>query len=741
MSVETDSTDIPVVIVGAGPVGVTAALLLARHGVRTVVLERHHDIYPLPRAVAVDDEVRRILQSAGLEEEFTAIARPSRGLRLLDPRHRVMAEFPRAEQGPHGFPQTSMFDQPELERLLRKALARAPECELRGGVEVVGVEQDGAGPVRVTYRDSAGEHRLRADAVLGCDGANSVTRAAIGATWEDLRFEERWTVVDVRTTLPVRCWEGVDQVCDPARPATFMRVGEDRYRWEFRLPDADTELDHDRLRELVAPWVDVPYGADFEVVRQAPYTFRARIADHWRRDRVFLLGDAAHLTPPFVGQGLCTGLRDAHNLTWKLARVLRQGGEERLLDTYETERKPHARHVIRLAVAMGWAMTGGQDSAAALRRGALGAMCRVPGLVALAGRDLSPALSAGPLVRRRTGPLGGLAEGLWAGAWRSGGLAGGRRVEGRRSGGWADGGRAEDRRPGGLASDGRAEGRLSKSPASDGRAEDRLSKSPASDSRAVNRRSEAPADGDFAERGRSDGSADNFRLPLRHAIDSTDRSRAPLHHPGDSTELPCLPLHQPGASTDVSGPPLQNPEGAASGLRLEPGRLEGPADSLCPERGHPAGSAGDFHPQPRPTTPHPRLPRTLPGTPCPQPWLTIDGRRTRLDDLLGGSFAVLTAVPLAPALTAVSHALGARTIDVSGLGDDGVLAGWMRAGRVDAVLVRPDRVVMDVVPSGRHAFTDTAAWASLLHTTRNLFPLPHHAQRTDHTSLLRSTTR
>lgn len=573
MSVETDSTDIPVVIVGAGPVGVTAALLLSRHGVRTVVLERHHDVYPLPRAVAVDDEVRRILRSAGLDTEFTAIARPSRGLRLLDARHRVMAEFPRAEQGAHGFPQTSMFDQPELERLLREALARAPECELRGGVKVVGVEQDGAGPVRVTYRDSAGEHRLRADAVLGCDGANSVTRAAIGATWEDLRFEERWTVVDVRTTLPVRCWEGVDQVCDPARPATFMRVGEDRYRWEFRLPDADAELDHDRLRELVAPWVDVPYGADFEVVRQAPYTFRARVADHWRRDRVFLLGDAAHLTPPFVGQGLCTGLRDAHNLTWKLARVLQRGGEERLLETYETERKPHARHVIRLAVAMGWAMTGGQDSAAALRRGALGAMCRVPGLVALAGRDLSPALSAGPLVRRRTGRLGGLAGALWAGAGGSGGLA------------------------------------------------------------------------------------------------------------------------------------------------------------------------GDLRPQPRPTAPHPRLPRALPGTPCPQPWLTIGGRRTRLDDLLGCSFAVLTAVPLSPALTAVSHALGARAIDVSGLGDDGVLAGWMRAGRADAVLVRPDRIVMDIVPSGRHAFTDTAAWASLLHTTRNPFSLPRHAQRIVRTRLLRSTTR
>jgi 3-(3-hydroxy-phenyl)propionate hydroxylase len=399
-------SDEPVVIVGAGPTGLVAATLLAQHGLRVVLLERHVGAYPGPRAVHLDDEVLRILQQAGIAEEFLAISRPAAGLRLLDAGHRVIAEFRRDQwPGRHGYPQANLFDQPDLESLLRRNLARYPLVELRSGVSLTGLVPSAAA-VQVQYQDVAGFARgtIAASAVLGCDGAGSTVRELIGSRLRDLRFEERWLVIDVRTSAPLRVWDGVEQVCDPRRAATFMRIGADRYRWEFRLHEGETAAaltTPDRLRSLLAPWLGEHPEAELELRRGAEYTFRARLADRWRRGRVFLLGDAAHLTPPFVGQGLGSGLRDAQNLAWKLAQVLTGEAGERLLDSYQAEREPHARALIRLAVLTGWAMTGGQDRAAALRRGGLALLCRVPGFTGMILDGTSPRLRPGPLVRPR----------------------------------------------------------------------------------------------------------------------------------------------------------------------------------------------------------------------------------------------------------------------------------------------------------------------------------------------------
>jgi 3-(3-hydroxy-phenyl)propionate hydroxylase len=400
---------LPVVVVGAGPTGVTAALALAQQGTEVLVLERHPDVYSLPRAVHLDDEVFRLLQGLGVGATFAGISRPARGLRLLDREHRVLAEFSRSTvPGPQGHPQANLFDQPDLERLLRRRLQSFPQVRLRTGIEVVGVAPGPpTGPVTVDLQDAGGRpERLSAAAVLGCDGADSLVRTVLGARWHELGSSERWLVLDVRCTEPLGAWEGVHQVCDGRRAATFLQVGADRYRWEFALRDGEAVQDllaPPVLAALVRPWTGTVPVERLEVLRSSEYVFRARLADRWRAGRVFLLGDAAHQTPPFVGQGLGAGLRDGVNLGWKLAAVLQSRAPEALLDSYEAERRPHARALIRLAVHAGWAMTGGGGPAAGARRALLAALCRVPRAPERLLDRGTPALRRGPLVPRRTG--------------------------------------------------------------------------------------------------------------------------------------------------------------------------------------------------------------------------------------------------------------------------------------------------------------------------------------------------
>jgi flavoprotein hydroxylase len=363
---ETDVVD--VAIVGFGPVGAALAILLAQQGRRVVVLERWAQPYPLPRAVHFDHEAGRILQSCGIGEALAKISEPADIYEFQNAARQPLARFGRVGTGLSGWPQSSMFTQPELEALLYARVDELAGIDVRRGVQVVGldddgdvvtvhgervdVEPDGNGSLRAR---AAGEApAVRARYVVGCDGANSTVRNLIGLDMTDRAFFYDWLIVDVIVDEP-RTFDPLNvQICDPARPTTCVSGGPGRRRWEFMaLPgeSIDELNDETTAWRLLAPWDANPGNARLE--RHAVYRFQARWVEQWRRGRVLLAGDAAHQTPPFAGQGLCSGLRDAANLAWKLGLVLAGTSADSLLDAYGTERAPNMEAVIDLAIEMG----------------------------------------------------------------------------------------------------------------------------------------------------------------------------------------------------------------------------------------------------------------------------------------------------------------------------------------------------------------------------------------------------
>jgi flavoprotein hydroxylase len=367
---------VDVAIVGYGPVGNTLAILLAQLGHAVAVLERWPQPYARPRAVHFDHEVARIFQSCGIGEQLRSISEPAEIYEWRNGAGTTLLRFGRAGASASGWPMSSMFNQPTLEALLDQRARELPGVAIHRGREVTALDQrDDAVVVRAADAiGQTGHTEVGAQYVVGCDGANSTVRNLADLPVHDLGFFFDWLIVDVILDEP-RVFDPVNvQICDPTRPTTAVSGGPGRRRWEFmRLPHETLEHLNDERRawELLAPWDVDPGNARLE--RHAVYTFNARYAEQWHTGRVLIAGDAAHLMPPFAGQGMCAGIRDAANLAWKLDLVLRGVAPAGLLDTYERERLPAARRAIEFSMELGEVICVPDPAAAAARDEAMAA--------------------------------------------------------------------------------------------------------------------------------------------------------------------------------------------------------------------------------------------------------------------------------------------------------------------------------------------------------------------------------
>ncbi|WP_067671952.1 bifunctional 3-(3-hydroxy-phenyl)propionate/3-hydroxycinnamic acid hydroxylase MhpA [Nocardia miyunensis] len=387
--------DYDVVVVGLGPTGLTLANLLGRRGVSVLVLEREPECYGRARAVYTDDECMRIFQNAGVADELAADMNVDSSVQWVRGDGRVVIQFHQTDR-PQGWPVVNFLYQPYLEGALERALDRYPHVTVRRGREVVDFDQDDSGVsvehahcpgtgygTRTAESDPRTAERVRAKFLVGCDGGRSVVRTRLGIEMSGTSFPERWLVVDLKARDGVDAFRHLpyfDFVCDPELPVVSCPQPDRHHRFEFMLTESQTKQemeDPDTVRRHIARFVDPD---EVRVLRKLVYTFNAVIADRWRDGRILIAGDAAHMTPQFVGQGMGSGIRDADNLSWKLAAIIEHGASERVLDSYQSERAPHAKAMIDFSVFNKALVSVDSRLLAAARDLAIATALRVPGL-------------------------------------------------------------------------------------------------------------------------------------------------------------------------------------------------------------------------------------------------------------------------------------------------------------------------------------------------------------------------
>lgn len=349
-----------VAVVGLGPVGSAAAVLLADRGLSVVAVERDEEVYRLPRAVNLDGEIIRAFQPSNRAEHIDSLMQTVReGERagFANSARQWMFGQPMVEFGLNGWQPMNMFDQPELEGYLRQQAIDHPNIQALIGAEVRSVSQsDELAELHWRQLESSQSGYCHAAYLLACDGAASPIRRQLGIGWSNLGYDREWLVVDVIVNDKHTLTTDTMQVCDPDRLATYVCTKDPYRRWEFRLNPGESReqmLKERAIRRLINDWTPED---SYEIRRAAVYQFHAATADRWRDRRILLAGDAAHQTPPFLGQGMNTGMRDIINLAWKIPMVVKGTADDTLLDTYFAERCAHARDLIDWAVSIGQLM-------------------------------------------------------------------------------------------------------------------------------------------------------------------------------------------------------------------------------------------------------------------------------------------------------------------------------------------------------------------------------------------------
>ncbi|MDI2031355.1 bifunctional 3-(3-hydroxy-phenyl)propionate/3-hydroxycinnamic acid hydroxylase [Saccharopolyspora sp. TS4A08] len=347
--------DADVVIVGCGPVGLTLALLLAHRGWQVAVLERYAEQYPFPRVVTIDGETSRNFAAAGIGDQLHDLGEPMGVYEFRNAAGEVLLSFDAPYRPGHqGWPKAAVMHQPSYEAALRAHAETLPNLRLLCGHEVEDLTDHGD---RVEVRASGPaleDGRITGSWLVGCDGANSVVREHIGAQVTDHGFSQDWLLCDVVFHEPREFHPTDVQICDPARPTTIVASGRGHRRWEFMLLPGETVEEfstEEALWRLLEPHGVSPENA--KLTRNIVYTFDACMTEQWRSGRLLLAGDSAHLMPPFAGQGMCSGVRDAASLAWRLDLVLGGRAAERLLDTYPAERAKQVRRTTDASIEMG----------------------------------------------------------------------------------------------------------------------------------------------------------------------------------------------------------------------------------------------------------------------------------------------------------------------------------------------------------------------------------------------------